>query len=105
GLRFGDDCEDFHGATRDVIEHTNLIDPEPVFRSAYSLQALDAALAHLRRLMPQVRLQCCTNRAPEICLQRLKVLNRLRRKNDLISHSGQTVARLRPASTIGSLCA
>ncbi len=48
-----DDREDFDGFMRDIIEHSDLPDPEPILRLAQAPQALDAALAHSGRLVAQ----------------------------------------------------
>src|SRR5437879_9005263 len=53
-LRFGHDRQYLDGCTRNIVEHTNLLDTEPVLRSRYAAQALDSATAGLGWFVPQM---------------------------------------------------
>src|SRR5207253_5344600 len=64
-----DDCEHFHRIARDVVEHSNFADAEPILRPGQSAQAFDTALAQLLRLMPEMLLERLPHGRPERCLQ------------------------------------
>lgn len=53
GLCLRDDGEDLDRAVRDVIEHPNVIDAEPVLRAAHPPESLHAALTGPCRLVPE----------------------------------------------------
>jgi hypothetical protein len=57
-LRFGfrDNREDLDLGFCNVIKHPDVINAQPILRLAETAEALDAALAHLRRLMQKVPL-------------------------------------------------
>jgi hypothetical protein len=59
GLR--EDREDLDGLVRDVIEHPYLADTQPKLRFAQTPEPLDSGSALLRRLVPQMSLQCISD--------------------------------------------
>lgn len=85
-LLLRDDGKDFNDTLRDVIKHPDFSDSEPVLRTIQATQALDAALADLPGLVPQVELQGLSNTGSDVGAQGAKILDRLRGKDDLESH-------------------
>jgi hypothetical protein len=55
---------------------------------------LDAALAQLGRLVPQIKLDAIPNRRANVCRTPAKLLRCAGREYDLEPHSGQILARL-----------
>jgi hypothetical protein len=66
GFLLGDDGEDFDRLSRDVIEHPDFTDPEPVLGLIESTQALDATPAELCWLVPQVKFDRVTDPGPVV---------------------------------------
>lgn len=99
-LLFRDDGEDLDLRFSNVIKHPDVINAKPVLRLAQAAEPLDSALAHLCRLVPQMPLDrvlhACTNRRR----QPLQSRNSFRREDDLISQSGQILARIIAASLL-----
>jgi len=60
-LSLGDDRKDLDFFVGDVIEHSYLTYPKSVLRLVEPLQALDPALAQLRRLEAKVQLDTIPN--------------------------------------------
>ena len=65
-----------------------------LLRFRQTLQPLDPAPAHRRRLVPQMRLPPRSNGRPQPCRQAVEVFRRLGNQDDLMSHSGQSLARV-----------
>src|SRR3990167_2314776 len=61
---FGDDGEVFDRTLGNVIEHPDIVDAQTVLRLLHPAQALDAALADLRRSEPKVALHGVAHLAP-----------------------------------------
>ena len=97
-LGFRDDCEDFDGFVRDVIEHPDLSDSEAELRFSHATESLDAALAYLSGLVAKMRF----DRIPDLSTPvRSQISQRLRGswgQNDDESHSGQSIARRSPSN-------
>jgi hypothetical protein len=73
GLRllFRDDREDLDLRFSNVIKNPDVVDSEPVLRLAETAKALDAALAHLRWLVPQMSLNSVLDASANWRVQRL----------------------------------
>jgi hypothetical protein len=58
------DREDFDARFCNVIKHPDVINAEPVLRLAQPAEPIDAALAYLRPLVPQMPLDRLLNSCP-----------------------------------------
>jgi hypothetical protein len=95
-LGFRDDCEDFEGFVRDVMEHPDLSDPEAELRFAHATKSLDAALACLSGLVAQVRFDRLLDLGTPVRSQDLRRPCASRGQNDLGSYTGQNSGRRSP---------
>ena len=86
GLVLRDDGEDFDCRLRDVIEHPDLVNPEPVLWPIDTAQALDAGPAQLGRLVAQVQLDGVPDTRLEVGSNGSQALDRLRGQDDLERH-------------------
>src|SRR5258708_1519626 len=93
-LRLGHNGQDLHGRAHYVVEHTDFLDPKPILRLRKTPKALDAASAGFGRLVPEMYFERFFHRGADIGLQRSKVLDCLRRKKYLKTHSGYIIARI-----------
>src|SRR2546427_10605951 len=64
-----DDRQYLHGRTRNIVEHTHLIDAQPVLRSRDAAQTLNSASARLRWFVPQMGFEGLLYRRPFVDLQ------------------------------------
>lgn len=76
------------GTTFDIVEDPELVNSQPKLRSGYPSEPLDAAAAHLFRLMTQVHFHRVSYRGSHRCLQRLEIGHGLVGKSDGKPHSG-----------------
>ncbi len=89
GLGFRHDGQDLHDRFAHVVKYPDLItDAEAVLRVRDPAQPLDAAAAHLGRLVPQVQFEGVTDRGAGVRREAVQVLDRLRGQHDLVGHSG-----------------
>jgi hypothetical protein len=86
GFGFRDDREDFNGFGRDVIENSNLPNPEAILRLAQATQALDSALAYPGWLVPQVPFEGVAHLGAPMGWQRPVAPRRRRGHDDLVAH-------------------
>jgi hypothetical protein len=92
GHRLEEHSEDLDLACDDIIEHPDLPYAEPKLGLGQSLEPLDAALAHLRGLMPQVDFQGVPHTGPDVGVQTPEVLDGVGKKDDLIAHFCETLS-------------
>jgi hypothetical protein len=83
----------------DVVENADVSDAKPELRSPKVAQLLDSASAALGRFMAQRELDLVSDPRTSRGRQPFKVDDSLRGKNDLMTHSGQMIARIWASST------
>src|SRR6185503_13947125 len=93
---FRDDRKDLDRRLRDVIEHPDLLDPQPILGPINTAQALDTTLADSPGLEPQMPLNPIAHRRANMCRKSLELLDRRRSQDNAETHSGQILARRPP---------
>jgi hypothetical protein len=87
GLALRDDREDFDVCLCNVIEHPDLVCPEPVLRPPQATQPLDAATTELGGLMAQVLLDGAPHTRSDVSAKFPKPCDRIWGEDDLKSNS------------------
>jgi hypothetical protein len=82
GLRFGHDRQNFDGRTRNIIEHPDIVNAQPILRPTQSSQPFDATATRFLRLVPQMRFERTSHRHPNVRRQPPEVFDGFRGKND-----------------------
>jgi hypothetical protein len=85
---FADDGEDLDRLACDVIEHPDIIHSKPKLRAAHPSEPLDTAPTYLGRFVTEMGFQRIPYPRPWISFEFLERLDRARRKDDLMAHSG-----------------
>ena len=89
---FREDGEDFDTVFYNVIEHPHVIYPQSVLGPVQSAEALDPALAQLRRLVLELLRHGGLDSRPVPCRQLHELLVGRRGKKHPVPHSGQSLA-------------
>jgi hypothetical protein len=89
---------------RNIIEHPDVADPQPVLRPAQSSQSLDSATARFLGLVPEIRFERSSYSRPNVRFQALKIVDSFWGEDDVERHSGQIIARYAGSSKIGKSC-
>src|SRR5438034_8192641 len=85
-------------STRDVITYPHFPHPEPILRLAQAPQTLDPALAYPGGFVPQVPFKGVPHFGPAVGSQCPVGPSRLGSEDDLVPHSGHSIARFATAS-------
>jgi hypothetical protein len=85
-LTFGDDGEDFDRFFPDVIEHSQVVDAQPILRPDQAVQSLDPAPAQLRGFVSQMSLECVPDRSAQLGAESLQRFGGRWGEDDLMAH-------------------
>ncbi len=100
GQMLGDDREEVNFWLGDVVENAKIVHAEPILRLAETTEMLDAGLALFAWLVAKVSLDCRSDAGTVRRTETLQVFDGFGCKDDLISHSGQNLARtIRPVKS------
>src|ERR1700687_4289777 len=91
--RLWNNCQYLYGPS-DIVEDPDVINAQSILRAGHAAQPLNPTPTRLRRFMTQMSFKCVPHHRARPRGQRSEILYRLGRKNDLVSHSGQNVARI-----------
>ena len=86
GFCFRDDGEDLDFFFGDVIEHSDVVDPQAILRACETAEALNPAFRDLRWLIAQMRLDRVADGRAIEGRQSTQALDRLGRQDDLEAH-------------------
>jgi hypothetical protein len=95
GSCFVDDGEDLDPLFFDVIEHPHFSDTEPVLGTGEPPETLDLASTQLLGLMPEMPLDRVPYLNSHMRTQRPELPGCFWRQDDVESHSGQKIARIK----------
>jgi len=92
-LGFRNDRQHLYRVFRDVIEHPDFSNTQPILGMVDPPKPLNSTLAHSPWLMSKVSLQCILHLRPRVGLEAFQILRGFGGKNYIVFHSGHNIAR------------